>query len=1797
MRLFRKLTKKEWKEISEKYKDGGIHMFRGKRTLFYNGEKLWDVENREHLIYNDEERQTWQVIIILPGVEVIPDHTFQECGNVKTVIMADTVRRIETDAFSQCYSLKFVKLSTNLEYIGASAFSFCECLTSIFIPPSCREIGTWAFYECKKLIILSVPQHTQLGEGVITDTALIHRTESYHQQDDNTKEAPNLWNLPIIPAMKEPIFNENNSQILDVKASVTGQDTLPLAEIPSSKIFGNPDWIKNRHKNFPVHNLCCSEYPTFSTRTVMILRELNCSTKDECGMTPLMYLICNQTADFDLIQKMVQFGGKELLMVQDNKGWNCLHYACWVGDITIQKLIVKNGGVELADTLLHDDSIFKGRRSSDVIQSALLIHTYMNTIKSTIDHGIAETAILEKLLQSKPSYADIHDIIHKEEIHKHIPPQHLISFKEYNQALLDQELKSFHDLKEKVPLMRSTITVVGRGRDGKTCTINSLKGLPFQPYCESTKGSKTSEVNVHEIGIHVTNVEASDVSFEDAERDSSSRFRSVSSHLIKGNREREYVQTNNINSDNASTSTDGFSESNSLPVTASTDDTSESNSLLLKRRKVEQADQVLRTEEDVAKKVDDIDLATSKDGKSIRFTIYDNGGQRVFRCIQNLLLSREGIFIVVFDIMKIFDESSRAEALEHLEYWVSSIKLDACQESGSDATKDNKSVQEENNRDIDASIKYPPVILVGTHYDEFKKLKGDVATGLKTLNNILIETLPLTDLVPLGNPPGKSESNRLHLYNQQQNLCFWPVDNSNSEDENILKLRKVILDAAMNDEGFDISQEVPISMLRTMDRLTEISQKQPIIPIIDEKGNQESVMKVMSDCGVFESDKIENENICRDLLTKYHNLGHFIYFHQVQALQDFCILDPQWLMDMITYIVRDFRYHWFLRDTNAIKMNNGISWNRLKDHGILDIPLLRQLWVGTSKAHIDFLSEVLLKIGIFGKSSDYFTVPIVPTITSEAAYIESKNKMSETLEERILVGHIDMKKQRFALVPFYCRLVNALVVKDGPTPTILFSACVLRHEGNGQMFALLLDYSSSKILIVSSHSEFKEKVVVKDIRKISDKLNTIFYGDHLEFEVIAEQDRGKEPQRLQNEGEARHIYRSRVESETRMQDVDPFKKTLEENLVLCEQNKDLVNLLKQKVDTEKAKTLSKTMLSASEDVSTSTLQRWYHNDTASFMKDLLPQLGVVNIFDKNNVTAAIKELGPPLKPTNYMIACIDEKEFSTEKELIRYKLSSSKYTAQFADLSDEWEGEILIYRCCEKYDSTLLHFGAHKGTLEEANLKSVFSDQTITSQTKCCVINSCQSKEVIETVTKALSQKDIIYWDSEVDNEAAIRFSMEFYGILFANEKNSFEFKRAFEKAKFLMESHKFVFADPNKESCSAGQTIAGVLKLLPENSREENTNKKRKIDGNCSTATEIMNEEMGDTQMDNNDSSQGQSTAATDVINSEHHIQNEGQSTATAQVNSQHQIQNATQTSPTQNTLSVSDLVTTNGSVGQEQGIQRSVSHHTADDDNTSSQSGNQNGSNSTTALTTDNEGSDTGNNSTMPGGQNVSTSSNNQNETEKKIVFGEDFTKASHEANQKQIWIDKCKFIMDNLVAQNHDFNDYLPAEVSTIKAALESRTYEKIHDFNTAVQALFENLERTLKTTRHGSAEMTEEQIHGYFELKGKLAAIHLAWNWYRTEYDRFMNTSRKLVPFQYHTEAKKGGKIYCQQRYHYSFDSGCKRKNKTGYCQFLDKISPTPQNYCSLCKGIFCKEQRCQIVQEQSDTKTNSVMYAA
>ena len=104
----------------------------------------------------------------------------------------------------------------------------------------------------------------------------------------------------------------------------------------------------------------------------------------------------------------------------------------------------------------------------------------------------------------------------------------------------------------------------------------------------------------------------------------------------------------------------------------------------------------------------ELEINIGEDGK-IRISIWDNGGQTVFRTIQSLYIGRNNCFVIIFNLEDFLgDEERKTQALDHLHFWLHSIK--------------HHGVCSDKSQNLeDPSILYPPVILVGTHLDSIQK--------------------------------------------------------------------------------------------------------------------------------------------------------------------------------------------------------------------------------------------------------------------------------------------------------------------------------------------------------------------------------------------------------------------------------------------------------------------------------------------------------------------------------------------------------------------------------------------------------------------------------------------------------------------------------------------------------------------------------------------------------------------------------------------------------------------------------------------------------------------------------------------------------------------------------------------------------------------------------------------------------------------------------------------------------------------------------------------------------------------
>ena len=90
------------------------------------------------------------------GVENIGSWMFWDCTSLTTVNIPDSVRSIDWEAFKGCTSLERISIPNSVTSIAAGAFYDCKNLETVNIPDSVTSIGSEAFKGCKSLTAITI---------------------------------------------------------------------------------------------------------------------------------------------------------------------------------------------------------------------------------------------------------------------------------------------------------------------------------------------------------------------------------------------------------------------------------------------------------------------------------------------------------------------------------------------------------------------------------------------------------------------------------------------------------------------------------------------------------------------------------------------------------------------------------------------------------------------------------------------------------------------------------------------------------------------------------------------------------------------------------------------------------------------------------------------------------------------------------------------------------------------------------------------------------------------------------------------------------------------------------------------------------------------------------------------------------------------------------------------------------------------------------------------------------------------------------------------------------------------------------------------------------------------------------------------------------------------------------------------------------------------------------------------------------------------------------------------------------
>ena len=236
--------------------------------------------------------------------------------------------------------------------------------------------------------------------------------------------------------------------------------------------------------------------------------------------------------------------------------------------------------------------------------------------------------------------------------------------------------------------------------------------------------------------------------------------------------------------------------------------------------------------------------------------------------VLQLFLPRSGIYLLVFSMLRLRDQSTKQTTLRYLSFWLDAIHLHAYDSE---------------------SNSFAPVLLVGTRKDEISDI--DTQLELSDMLEVYFEASDAFNAMVKERPsskPGRS-------------MCFFPVDNRHCRSDDIVdELREAVDNNVRSDPMGYTEKQIPISWLNTCDRMREMGQ-----PHI----TRGQVSQIANDCGAFEqTEESVRSDVLSAMLLYFHSLGQLVYYDEPVLRQDI-VLQPQYLVDRIGCVIRDFGLH------------------------------------------------------------------------------------------------------------------------------------------------------------------------------------------------------------------------------------------------------------------------------------------------------------------------------------------------------------------------------------------------------------------------------------------------------------------------------------------------------------------------------------------------------------------------------------------------------------------------------------------------------------------------------------------------------------------------------------------------------------------------------------------------------------------------------------------------------------------------------------------------------------------------
>lgn len=489
---------------------------------------------------------------------------------------------------------------------------------------------------------------------------------------------------------------------------------------------------------------------------------------------------------------------------------------------------------------------------------------------------------------------------------------------------------------------RGKVMLVGEGRAGKTCLVNSLLGKIFDKQSMSTLG--IDEITCDISYVEQALSEVNDFSLPQQERGGrwtwqqfckpESEFVSaVASMLLAADEMEISHDTADLSEVTGISSTHASNYSSVSPTKSLAPFCASSASSRAPQRNQPAGDATSPFADDeqlVMKYITDIsDLGHDIDGGGnhdrLVISIFDFAGQSVFNTLHHLFLTKNGVYVIVFNMEEFIsnDTETRRNSLNTIKFWLNSIVLHTYDHS-------NRCTS--------------PWVLVGTRADRVTSLAQYTAIST-TLYEHFNKHLGWKSL--LTNDRGMGSRGSCMLW-------FYPVDNTIGRDSIVVQDLMVAMESAIKQSPYS-HQHCPLGWFRAVDVMK--ATKKTCITLAEAE-------LIASTCDITNDTEIMN------FLTFLHEMG-VIMWHDEPGLRDAIVLDP------ITYFVRpatiiickhspdigDSTCHFLEVHQKAQRLCSS-EWHNLTGRGVLHEALLNVLWAEYSTEDRFVLVKLMVKFGL-----------------------------------------------------------------------------------------------------------------------------------------------------------------------------------------------------------------------------------------------------------------------------------------------------------------------------------------------------------------------------------------------------------------------------------------------------------------------------------------------------------------------------------------------------------------------------------------------------------------------------------------------------------------------------------------------------------------------------------------------------------------------------------------------------------------------------------------------------------------